>query len=125
MQDGEVLDELLHQIEDDIEQVTTDGAYDHRHCYEEIVERGAKPVIPPRKDAVSWRHGNRKAPPHPRDQTLRHIRKHGRKKWKRIAGYQKSCQASSSSGLSQSFAKTDSLITVISNLFGKCFDFKN
>jgi hypothetical protein len=85
--DGEVLDELLNQIEDEIEQVTSDGAYDHRHCYEEITERGAKPVIPPRKDAVIWQHGNRKAPPHPRDQNLRSIRKHGRKKWKRDSGY--------------------------------------
>jgi hypothetical protein len=87
VQDGEVLNELLNQIEDDIEQVTTDSAYDHRHCYEEIAGRGAKPVIPPRKDAVIWQHGNCKAPPHPRDQNLRSIRKHGRKKWKRIAGY--------------------------------------
>lgn len=67
--------------------MTTDGAYDHRHCYEEIVERGAKPVIPPCKDAVIWQHGNRKALPHPRDQNLRSIRKHGRKKWKRDSGY--------------------------------------
>jgi hypothetical protein len=85
--DGEVLDELLNQIEDDIEQVSTDGAYDHRHCYEEVAQRGAKPVIPPRKDAVIWQHGNRNAPPHPRDQNLRYIRKHGRKKWKRDSGY--------------------------------------
>ncbi|MBD1857661.1 MULTISPECIES: IS5 family transposase [Leptolyngbya] len=85
--DGEVLDDLLNQIEDDIEQVTTDGAYDHRHCYEEIAQRGARPVIPPRKDAVIWQHGNCKAPSHPRDENLRSIRKHGRKKWKRIAGY--------------------------------------
>ncbi len=85
--DGEVLDGLLNQIEDDIEQVTTDGAYDHRHCYDEITERGAKPVIPPRKDAVIWQHGNRNAPPHPRDQNLRYIRKHGRKKWKHDSGY--------------------------------------
>lgn len=85
--DGEVLDDLLNPIEDDIEQVTTDGGYDHRHCYEEITERGAQPVIPPRQDAVIWQHGNRKAPPHPRDQNLRSIRKHGRKKWKRDSGY--------------------------------------
>jgi hypothetical protein len=85
--DGEVLGDLLDQVEDEIVQVTTDGAYDHRHCYDDITKRGAKPVIPPRKDAVIWQHGNRKASPHPRDQNLRYIRKHGRKKWKRIAGY--------------------------------------
>jgi hypothetical protein len=85
--DGQVLGELLDQIEDGIKQVTTDGAYDHRHCYNDITERRAKPVIPPRKDAVIWQHGNRKVPPHPRDENLRSIRKHGRKKWKRDSGY--------------------------------------
>jgi len=85
--DGEVLNDLLEAIEGDIEQVSTDGAYDHRHCYDEIAQRGAKPVIPPRKDAVIWQHGNCKAPPHPRDENLRYIRKHGRKKWKRDSNY--------------------------------------
>jgi transposase len=85
--DGTVLKDILDGIEDKIEQVSADGAYDHRHCYDEIVERQAQPVIPPRKDAVIWQHGNRKAPPHPRDENLRYIRKHGRKKWKRDAHY--------------------------------------
>lgn len=85
--DGEVLSDLLDQIEDEIEQVSADGAYDHRPCYDEIAERDAKAVIPPRKDAVIWQHGNCKAPPHPRDQNLRYIRKHGRKQWKRDANY--------------------------------------
>jgi transposase len=85
--DGTVLKDILDGIDDPIEQVSADGAYDHRHCYDEITERQAKPVIPPRKDAVIWQHGNRKTPPHPRDENLRYIRKHGRKKWKRDANY--------------------------------------
>lgn len=85
--DGEVLGELLEQIEGEVEQVSADGAYDHRHCYQEIRERDAKAVIPPRKDARIWQHGNCAAPPHPRDENLRYIRKHGRKKWKRDAHY--------------------------------------
>jgi transposase len=85
--DGEVLGDVLEQIEENIEQVSTDGAYDHRHCYDDITQRGAKPVIPPRKDAVIWQHGNCKKPPHPRDENLRYMRKHGRKKWKRDANY--------------------------------------
>lgn len=84
---GQVLSDILQQIEGEIEQVTTDGAYDHSHCYDEIAERDAKAVIPPRKDAVIWQHGNCKAPPHPRDENLRYIRKHGRKKWKRDSNY--------------------------------------
>lgn len=85
--DGEVLEDLLEQIEPEIEQVSTDGAYDHRHCYDEIDARGAKAVIPPRKDAKIWQHGNCKGKPHPRDENLRSIRKHGRKRWKRESGY--------------------------------------
>jgi hypothetical protein len=61
--DGPVLNDLLEQIEAEIEQVSADGAYDHAHCYDEITERGAKPVIPPRRDAVIWQHGNCKASP--------------------------------------------------------------
>lgn len=85
--DGEVLEDILEQIEHEIEQVSTDGAYDHRHCYDEIDARGAKAVIPPRKDAKIWQHGNRKDKPHQRDENLRSIRKHGRKRWKRDSGY--------------------------------------
>jgi transposase len=87
MHDGSALKDILDGIDGNIEQVSTDGAYDHRHCYDEIAERGAQPVIPPRKDAVIWQHGNCKAPPHPRDENLRYIRKHGRKKWKRDSNY--------------------------------------
>lgn len=85
--DGEVLNDVLEAIDTPIEQVSTDGAYDHHHCYDEIAARGAKAVIPPRHDAVIWQHGNCKQKPHPRDENLRHIRKHGRKRWKRDAGY--------------------------------------
>jgi transposase len=85
--DGTVLKDIPDGIEDTIEQVSADGAYDHRHCYDEIDAKGAKAVIPPRKDAKIWQHGNCKAPPHPRDENLRYIRKHGREKWKRDANY--------------------------------------
>jgi hypothetical protein len=81
--DGEVLSDLLNQVEAELEQVTTDGAYDHGHCYDEIDQRGATAVIPPRKDAVIWQHGNCKETPHPRDENLLYIRKHGHKKWKK------------------------------------------
>jgi hypothetical protein len=85
--DGEVLNDVLEAIADPVEQVSSDGAYDHRHCYDEIEAKGAKAVIPPRKDAVIWQHGNCKGKPHPRDENLRYIRKHGRKRWKQDSGY--------------------------------------
>ena len=85
--DGEVLEDILAQVEHEIDQVSTDGAYDHCHCYDEIDARGGKAVIPPRKNAKIWQHGNCKGTPHPRDENLRYIRKHGRQRWKRDSGY--------------------------------------
>lgn len=71
----------------EIEQVCGDGAYNKRKCYDAATKRGAKPIIPPRKNAVIWKHGNCKSTPHPRDENLRSIDKMGRKKWKKESGY--------------------------------------
>ncbi len=85
--DGEVLNDVLDAIEAPIAQVSADGAYDHRHCYDEIEAKGAKAVIPPRKSAKIWHHRNGNGRPHPRDENLRSIRKRGRKRWKQDSGY--------------------------------------
>lgn len=85
--DGEVLPELLDEIDDEIDQVSGDGAYDQSHCYDAIDEREATAAIPPRKDAKIWFHGNRKGPAHPRDENLRRIRKVGRSAWKEEVNY--------------------------------------
>jgi IS5 family transposase len=85
--DSEVLADLLEATEADLEQVSADGAYDTRPCYDAIQECEAKAGIPPRKNAKIWQHGNCKAPPHPRDENLRTIRQHGRKAWKRQSKY--------------------------------------
>jgi hypothetical protein len=44
-------------------------------------------LIPPRKDARIWKHGNTKAQRLKRDQNLRSIRKQGRREWKKQSGY--------------------------------------
>jgi hypothetical protein len=85
--DSQALPDLLEQVEDEIEQVSADGAYDTQQSYQAIEARGATAVIPPRKNAVMGQHGNCKAPPRTRDQTLRSIRKHGRKLWKQKSHY--------------------------------------
>jgi IS5 family transposase len=85
--DSKVLPDLLDATEADIEQVSADGAYDKRDCYNALTERGATAAIPPQKNAKIWQHGNCKAPPHPRDENLRAIRKRGRKSWKRGSNY--------------------------------------
>ena len=85
--DGEVLDDVLAGIEGEIKEVSADGAYDQRQCYDAIDARHATVAIPPRKNAKIWQHGNCKAPPLPRDETLRAIRRGGRKAWKRASKY--------------------------------------
>ena len=85
--DGEVLPNLLNGIDDEIEQVSADGAYDQRKCYDAIRERQATAAIPPRKGAKIWQHGNTKAERHIRDENLRRVRKVGRKRWKRESRY--------------------------------------
>ena len=86
--DAGAVPDLLDQIEEPVEQLSADGAYDKRKVYTVCSERGIKRVsIPPRKDARIWQHGNCAAPPLARDENLRRIRKVGRKRWKQESGY--------------------------------------
>lgn len=88
LDDAEAGQMLLDETTGDIEQVDADGAYDKRKFYEASTARGIPHIIiPPRKDAKIWQHGNCNAPPLPRDKNLRYIRRHGRKKWKRDTSY--------------------------------------
>lgn len=84
--DSQVFPELLDQVEGTISQVSGDGAYDTWDCHEAIAVRGAKATVPPQKGAKIKQHGNGKAPPLPRDEIIRRIRKVGRKKWKEESG---------------------------------------
>jgi IS5 family transposase len=81
--DAEALPDLLQGAPGEIEQVSADGAYDQRKCYDALNKHGAKAAIPPRKGAKIWQHANTKAERHARDENLRRIRKVGRKEWKK------------------------------------------
>jgi IS5 family transposase len=85
--DAEALPDLLQDVPVKIEQVSADGAYDQRKCYDTINKHGAKAVIPPRKGAKIWRHANSKAERLARDGNLRRIRKIGRRDWKLESNY--------------------------------------
>jgi len=85
--DGEVLPDLLDQVEEAVKQVSGDGAYDKRPCYGAIQERKARAAIPPRRDARIWQHGRCQGERLMRDETLRRIRYVGRARWKRESGY--------------------------------------
>jgi IS5 family transposase len=66
--DDEVLPDLVAQVKGKIRQVSADGAYDKRRCYEALEERGATAVIPPRRDVKIWQHGNCAGAPWQRDE---------------------------------------------------------
>ncbi len=87
--DAEVVEALLQQIDQEIAKFAADGAYDKRKVYDSL--NGHSPnadvLIPPRKNARIWKHGNTKAERLKRDENLRSIRKHGWKTWKNDSGY--------------------------------------
>ncbi len=85
--DGQVLPALLAQVTQPVAQVSADGGYDRRTCYEAIADRGAKAVIPPRRGARIWQHGNSKQERLALDENLRRIRQVGRARWERESGY--------------------------------------
>ncbi len=88
--DCEMLEPLLSQIPADtqVEQVSADGAFDRRMCYEALRKRRVKRIaIPPQKNARIWRHGNTEHERRPRDENLRRIRDGGRQRWKEESGY--------------------------------------
>jgi hypothetical protein len=80
--DSQALPSLLGQIPDPIRQVSGDGAYDARACYETVLQRGAAPVFVPRstaqlcatKDPMGWRAA--------RNRVLQEIAAHGRSAWR-------------------------------------------
>src|SRR5207253_2727164 len=78
---------MLAEVRDEIRQVSCDGIYDQRKCYKAINRLRARAIIPPRRGARIWQHGNSRADRLVRDENLRAIRKNGRKKWKEDALY--------------------------------------
>jgi IS5 family transposase len=85
--DAEEVDHLLEPIDREVARAAADGAYDKRKVYRVLEPRTDRILIPPRKDARIWRHGNSSGPPLARDENLRQIRRVGRRAWKREAGY--------------------------------------
>ena len=94
--DCQTLAPLLDQIpvSASVDQVSADGAYDKRVCYEDLMRRGVPSiVIPPQHNAKIWSHGNAHGPPLPRDENLRRIRAIGRERWKEEARYHRRSMA--------------------------------
>lgn len=87
--DDEMASTLLQQITPPIATFAADGSYDKRKVYASLQFHAptARVLIPPRKNARIWQHGNTRAERLKRDENLRYIRQHGRTGWKRASGY--------------------------------------
>ena len=87
--DSQMVGAMLAQIEQPIERFAGDGGYDKRNVYDSLNQCAPDAVllIPPRKNARIWQHGNTKAERLRRDENLRAIRKSGRKAWKQESGF--------------------------------------
>ena len=87
--DGDAVETLLQQIEQEIDKFAADGAYDKRKVYDSLNAHSPEVdiLIPPRKNARIWKHGNIKTQRLKRDENLRSIRKQGRQEWKKRSGY--------------------------------------
>jgi len=87
--DDTVVKDLLEQIEQTLLACAADGAYDKRKVYDALNRHSPEVeiLIPPRKNARIWQHGNSKAERIKRDENLRYIRKHGRQQWKNDSEY--------------------------------------
>src|SRR5262249_16534856 len=85
--DSQLLPGLLKQIADPIAQVSGDGAYDTRGCYEAVLGSRASPVFVPRrtaklcatKDPMGWRAT--------RNGFLQQMAVYGRMAWRVLSGY--------------------------------------
>ena len=85
--DSPVLGDLLDQIPQDeqIDPVYTYGAYDTKQCRQNIADRQAHAVIPPRKNAKPWK--DTKISSLKRNELLRTVKHLGRTLWKKWSGY--------------------------------------
>ena len=85
--DSQVLGDLLDQIplDERIDLVYTDGAYDTKHCRQVILDRDAHAVIPPRKNAKLWK--DKKLIYLKRNELLKTVKRLGRSLWKKWSGY--------------------------------------
>ena len=79
---------LLDQIEEDIESIAADGAYDKQDVYDVLETHQQGPIrviIPPRKDAVLSE--NACTSPTSRDKHIISMKEDGRLKWQKETGY--------------------------------------
>ncbi len=81
--------DLLDQVVEPVSRLTADGGYDRRGVYEAAVGRGARVVIPPRKDAVV----SGEQVMAERDAHVERIHQVGRRRWRAEVGQHQQARA--------------------------------
>ncbi len=85
--DNEVLEELIRSIEEPLEQISGDGAYDTWEAYEVAKNKGARLVAPPQVNAILKDPDFKQWETPRRDDYSRDIELFGRAGWKPQEGY--------------------------------------
>jgi hypothetical protein len=90
--DADQVEPLLDQIDGGVTTFYGDGPCtqwigDQWKVYETLDKNDVGPIIPPRKNAKIKQHGNASADPLPRDESVRQIRRDGRKAWAESIDY--------------------------------------
>ena len=83
--DCEVFSDLLNQIDEEVEQITGDGAYDSHACYTGTINKGAKPCFPPCSNAV--RHKATDEAHRLRNHAVSQVKYHDTTYWKQKNNY--------------------------------------
>lgn len=87
IKDSQVFEDLLEQVEEPINQISADGAYDSFECYQQAQELEAELVVPPRIDAALNPESSERPEIAARNKVIREIEENGSKKWKQKMGY--------------------------------------
>ena len=81
--------DLIETVDDEVARVTADAAYDTIAFYDAATARGATVVVPPNKTACVSRRRPRSGA---RDRTIKRMKKIGRRRWQKEAGYYRQAQ---------------------------------
>ena len=85
--DNEVFEDLIDPIDEPIEQISADGAYDTWEAHRIAQEKGARLVVPPQENAVLKDPDFHQWETPLRDDYIREIQEIGRAEWKNKEGY--------------------------------------
>jgi hypothetical protein len=85
--DSSLVESLIEQVKSPINKFLGDGIYDTRKAYNALTKRKIQPIIPPRPGARISRNCEKEDAFYQRNDSIRSIRRHGKKRWKKATGY--------------------------------------